>query len=1009
MWLLALHCAAATAVAAAASPAPPLPLPPHGAGSVAAVAALIERVLPGASAHFALALAPASACGDGSAACFALSDAPGGAVAVAGTTASELAAGVGHYLRELCNLTIGWPRGGGSNVFTPAAWPAIGAAPIARARAAPWSYMENVCTHSYSLVWYDWPAWEAFIDWQALSGINIVLAMTGQEEVQYKVFAALGLDDLTIRSWFNGPAFLTWSRGQNENGNNIGGPLPRSWMRAQWAMQQLILRRYRELAITPQLPAFQGVVPLALAALRNDTNMTTQCYSPPCETGFMWSTDPLFATVADAWMQTLCADFNCSDHWYQLDGYFNGGTAPWVRPPHFARRGARQRGSNPVGPGTSAPSGNGVGVGVGVGVGGEGGGSSSGSGGGDGGGSGGGGGGGGSGGSNSGSDGSVAPTALAAPGAPARWQALAAVAEAAAALTAPACEWSAVLPNSYVQNCASEPPDAKCRNFSSVALAMAACDADEGCGGITSQGNGAAPWETRAGPAVKSSPNGESSYAITNLAACHPPPPVVPDPVWRERGAAAYAGVARTDPDAVWSFQGWAIIYWDSAEQASAFRGFVDSVPKGRFVVIDMSEDGCGGWYSPDSAAAPSDCKGEWSKWGDASFFGAPFIWTSLHNFGGTDGLKGALQKAAELPFAGLAAAGGANTSAIGSGFTSEGIDQNPIFYELLVENNFRAVPVANTTAFAVERAHRRYGLVEPSADVALAWLLLAQSPANYDGFGTGVWDETGISHLPAGASEFGSDRSTPSAGLCMTWAAWAALQRAAEAADAAGLLREPQRYDLVNTAREVLAQLSSPMSTNFSDAFSASPLDAARLAATGEPYLALLDDADELLGTDAAFLLGSWLAAARAWGEGEGAAEDCFLHDASQPMPCADFYEWNARAQLTTWKPCLEPACNIMFDKYTAVDYAAKHWNGLVKSYYRARAEQVLLQALEDAAAGRPLDGAAVAAREAALAYAFQRDLGNGFPTEPVGDAVEVSGRVRAKYASFFAACGPV
>jgi alpha-N-acetylglucosaminidase len=73
----------------------------------------------------------------------------------------------------------------------------------------------NVCTHSYSLVWYDWPQWEAFIDWMALSGVNMALAMTGQEEVQYKVFVQLGLSDTDIRHWFNGPAFLTWSRGQN--------------------------------------------------------------------------------------------------------------------------------------------------------------------------------------------------------------------------------------------------------------------------------------------------------------------------------------------------------------------------------------------------------------------------------------------------------------------------------------------------------------------------------------------------------------------------------------------------------------------------------------------------------------------------------------------------------------------------------------------------------------------------------------------------------------------------
>jgi hypothetical protein len=30
------------------------------------------------------------------------------------------------------------------------------------------------------------------------------------------------------------------------------------------------------------------------------------------------------------WMQQLIADFG-TDHWYQLDGYFNGGTAPWMQ------------------------------------------------------------------------------------------------------------------------------------------------------------------------------------------------------------------------------------------------------------------------------------------------------------------------------------------------------------------------------------------------------------------------------------------------------------------------------------------------------------------------------------------------------------------------------------------------------------------------------------------------------------------------------------------------------
>ena len=112
----------------------------------------------------------------------------------------------------------------------------------------------------------------------ALSGINLFLALTGQEEIQYKVLTQFGLSDIEIRSWFNGPAFLTWSRGQNEYGNNIAGPLPRSFMLDQWAMQLSILNRTRSLGMIGQLPAFQGNVPIALKGIAKDSNITQQVF-----------------------------------------------------------------------------------------------------------------------------------------------------------------------------------------------------------------------------------------------------------------------------------------------------------------------------------------------------------------------------------------------------------------------------------------------------------------------------------------------------------------------------------------------------------------------------------------------------------------------------------------------------------------------------------------------------------------------------------------------------------
>ena len=142
--------------------------------------------------------------------------------------------------------------------------------------------------------------------------------------LQYKVFRQFGLTDLEIRCWFNGPAFLAWSRGQNEYGSGIAGPLPRSWMQSQWALQRQILARYRALGIVGQLPGFQGVVPAALASRHRDSNITVAG-----ETGWMDSLDPFFGRIADVWMQTLLDDFG-TDHWYQMDGLFDGTASPWM-------------------------------------------------------------------------------------------------------------------------------------------------------------------------------------------------------------------------------------------------------------------------------------------------------------------------------------------------------------------------------------------------------------------------------------------------------------------------------------------------------------------------------------------------------------------------------------------------------------------------------------------------------------------------------------------------------
>ena len=71
-------------------------------------------------------------------------------------------------------------------------------------------YYQNVCTVSYSFVWWNWSRWQREIDWMALNGINLPLAFNGQEAIWQKVYLHMGLTQQELDEHFGGPAFLAW-------------------------------------------------------------------------------------------------------------------------------------------------------------------------------------------------------------------------------------------------------------------------------------------------------------------------------------------------------------------------------------------------------------------------------------------------------------------------------------------------------------------------------------------------------------------------------------------------------------------------------------------------------------------------------------------------------------------------------------------------------------------------------------------------------------------------------
>jgi alpha-N-acetylglucosaminidase len=221
------------------------------APGVRAARRVLERVIGPRAASFDLTLRSGDNAADS-----CILEASGGRVRITGTSPVAIVRGAYEYLRSSCNCMVTWS---GAQVDLPTRFPD-------RARfvvASPYPLRQyfNACTFGYSTVWWDWQRWEREIDWMALHGINMPMALVGHMGVWQRVWGSFGIPRDSLRAFFSGPAFLPWHWMGNINGH--GGPLPQSWIDAQEALQKRILARMKDLGMLPIVPAFSGFVPPA--------------------------------------------------------------------------------------------------------------------------------------------------------------------------------------------------------------------------------------------------------------------------------------------------------------------------------------------------------------------------------------------------------------------------------------------------------------------------------------------------------------------------------------------------------------------------------------------------------------------------------------------------------------------------------------------------------------------------------------------------------------------------
>ena len=253
-------------------------------------------------------------------------EASGGAVHISGTTAVALCRGAYTYLREQCNAMITWS---GHHLDLPTPLP-----DIAKMRVeCPYQHVQyyNPCTYGYTLAFWDWARWERELDWMALHGITMPLAMDGQEYIWQKVWLSFGLTQSEIDAWSTAPAHLPWHRMGNIN--RFEGPLPQNWMEGRRVLQRKLLDRMRALGMTPVAPAFSGFVPQGFFRVHPETEAFTLLWGdfttlPRNTRTFILnpSQDELYKEIGKRFIQAYKAEYG--EIQYFLADTFNELAAP---------------------------------------------------------------------------------------------------------------------------------------------------------------------------------------------------------------------------------------------------------------------------------------------------------------------------------------------------------------------------------------------------------------------------------------------------------------------------------------------------------------------------------------------------------------------------------------------------------------------------------------------------------------------------------------------------------
>lgn len=244
-----------------------------------------------------------------------------GVLDVEASTVIAACTGIYDYLKKYCRVQLSWCSNTQINItaFTDFE------GELSREIEQKFRVYMNYCTLNYTMSWWDFSRWEREIDFMAMNGINMPLAVIGTEAVWYETWLELGFTEEESLSTVTGPGFWAW-----QLMTNIEGYLPpkdKKYVYERLELGRKILARCLEMGMQPIQQGFSGHVPMLMKKKFPDVTIYEQqgwCLYP--KTAQLDPTDDFFKKVGTTYLRKMDELFG--NHHYIACDPFHEGTPP---------------------------------------------------------------------------------------------------------------------------------------------------------------------------------------------------------------------------------------------------------------------------------------------------------------------------------------------------------------------------------------------------------------------------------------------------------------------------------------------------------------------------------------------------------------------------------------------------------------------------------------------------------------------------------------------------------